>query len=275
MENLKNTEGIVSVLNHDRSYAKSLTLGLKTSFNNMGTLLRFVWPSMLLTMFVPFVGILFFAGQTDAILRRWTDLGYVPNVNAKALWLDIKKCTFRNLFSFIILILIVALMSAFLILPIITGHNPWYGVVAFVVLSLIVVPVDGVFMKISYSSCRIIESISGIMMGLRNYGSLFAFMLISGILSSITCFIGSLPMIATAMVKLKANEAVAMGDLADLPSSFIFYLVAAYAICMFVALVTMLCLSFSHCLLWGSIEKVPTDSEMEVSGIDGIVGSPE
>lgn len=84
--------------------------------------------------------------------------------------------------------------------------------------------------------------------------------------------IAVLPLFAASLTQMEVFNARAMGELALLPASFYVMLVLAYIVFMVIMLFCDLFYSFSACLCWGSIEEVPTNSEVETSGVDRVVG---
>lgn len=271
IENTNIEKNNIVVLNNDRSYLKSLFLGIREAMNHLGTLTRYMWPSILLSIILPFPGILFFWGQRDALLRRWTKLGYLPSVGPKALRADLFPCVGRALFSFIIIILCLVACCLIFTLPAMRGKI-WYGIIALVVLILLLLPFNLCIWESSWSERKVIRCLGGYVRGFRHYGKIFSFLLLNLIIYSIVALIAILPLSAASLTQLEVFNARAMGELALLPLNFYILLALAYIIFMIVMLYCDLVYSFSACLCWGSIEEVPTDSEVEASRIDGIVG---
>lgn len=271
-ENTNNDHRNIVVLNNERSYLKSLSLGIRVAMDHLGDLTKYMWPSFLLTILLPFPGILFFKGQRDALLRRWVKLGYVPSVGPKALRSELFPCVVRALFSFLIILLCMVVCYLAFTLLVIHGKNVWLGLSALLVLVLLLIPFDGCIWELSWSDRKILQCLGGYARGIRHYGKLFSFLLLNTILYTFVSLIAILPLLAASVTQLEVFNARAMGELALLPTSFYVLLVLAYVIFMIVMLYSDLVYSFSACLCWGSIEEVPADSEVEVSGIDGVVG---
>ena len=80
----------------ERSYISCLVKGCGCGFKNLGILLRYIWPSLVLAVILPIPFVFFFAAQMDAMLRKWIELGYVPNVKLKTMRRDIEKCANRS-----------------------------------------------------------------------------------------------------------------------------------------------------------------------------------
>ena len=265
----------VKVLNHDRSYVRSLLLGWKTGLDHIGMVSRYLWPSILLTVILPIVGVLFLAGQTDALLRRWVQLGYVPDVKWNALKGDAWRRTLRNILNLIIVCLLIVLSIVCILLPSLTGISYWYAVVGLLVLWIVATPLEYCMMKVSYADTPLLGCMSGYAVGLRNFGSLFSFNLLNFIVVFLVSVVASLPLLVMLLVNTQAIQARAMGDLANLPTLFYVLFPLAFLLMVYIVALMYSVVSFSRCLMWGSIEEVPADSEVEGTGVDGVVGRPE
>ncbi|GEM_PF-2398518 len=263
------------VLNHDRSYVRSLTMGIRVAMDHVGQMCKYSWPSALFTLFLPFPGIIFFFGQIDAILRRWTILGYVPATTAKALKTDILYATKREVFLFLLLLVMTAIGVLAFFLPIAKGLSVLIGALALILVMLVLLPLDYSLLRIAYSDRSLLKCLSDYGKGLRHFGSLFAFDLLGFIMMGCYSMLVCLPLATVLLVKSQASAARAIGDLAELPISFLLISVLAYIVSMSLLLFGIQVFSFSRCLLWGSIEEVPAESEMEGAGIDGMVRSPK
>ena len=119
----------------ERSYISCLVNGCSYGFKHLGMLLRYIWPSLALAIVLPIPFLFFFAAQTDAVLRKWIELGYLPNVTMKAMRRDIEKCANRSviavLLSFLMFVL-AAVGVASLVLPIILGWKYLWSILIFV-----------------------------------------------------------------------------------------------------------------------------------------------
>lgn len=262
----------IVVLNNERSYLKSLFLGIRVAMDHLGDLTRYIWPSFLLTIILPFPGILFFWGQRDALLRRWTDLGYVPSIGPKATRAELFPCVVRAFFSFLIILLCLVACYYAYTLPIVYGKNVWYGVLGLVVLILLIVPFELCIWESSWSKRKILQCLGGYNRGFQHYGKIFSFLLLNVFLYVFVALIAIMPLLASSLTQIEVFNAREMGELALLPTSFYVLLALAYIIFMIVMLYCDIVYSFSACLCWGSIEEIPADSEVEASGVDRVVG---
>lgn len=272
IEKSNNGQQNIVVLNNERSYLKSISLGIKFAMDHFGDLTKCMWPFFLLTILLPFPGILFFKGQRDALLRRWIKLGYLPSVGPKALLSELFPRVVRAFFSFLIILVCCIACYFALILPTMYGKNTWYGLMAFGVLALISIPFDFCIWRLSWSDNSILKCLGSYLDGVRHYGKLFSFLLLNTILYTFVSLIAVLPLFAASLTQMEVSNARAMGELALLPASFYVMLVLAYIVFMVIMLFCDLFYSFSACLCWGSIEEVPTNSEVETSGVDRVVG---
>ena len=75
----------------ERSYISCLVNGWSYGFKHLGMLLRYMWPSIVMSMVLPFT-IFFFYIQLDALLRKWIELGYLPNATIKSMRPEMQKC---------------------------------------------------------------------------------------------------------------------------------------------------------------------------------------
>ena len=260
------------VLNPDRSYVKSLFLGIRTAMDNIGNLLHYMWPSVLLTLLFPIPCISLFWGQADAILRRWIMLGYVPETTAGALKSDIRKMTVRNIFNFLILLACVLLLITTNVLLSVQGVNIWIAVSVMLFVVMLLLPLDVCCMWSSFSdrSCR--DCMGGYLRGWRCYGRLFAFQLLGFMLLLLAAVVICLPLICVVVVGVEAYQARMLGDVAFLPPVFVLLVFLAYVFSSLLMMFVSLIFRFSRCLMWGSIEEVPADTQMESTGVDGVVG---
>lgn len=237
----------------ERSYLSCLSLGWQTAMNNIGLLLRYAWPSMLLTLILPLPSILFFQGQVDALLCRWTELGYVPNATASSLRRDILYRTGRNAWLLVLGIVVCLLFGGAAYAVIRMGLSFWWYWVICAALLLLLLPVEVCAMELSYTRKPLAECLRGFGVGYRHYGTLFVFEIVGIIFVGIGMLLGSMPLLAISAVGQQAMQAHAMGDAIDLPVLFPVVVFMAYAIYTFVFLLCHLIYSFWHCLLWGSI----------------------
>ena len=243
-----------TTVRQERSYLSCLSLGWQTTMNNIGLLLRYAWPSMLFTLLFPPLGIFFFAGQVDALLCRWIELGYVPSETAGSLRRDILYRAGRNAWLLLPIILICLIASALAYAVIRQGLGIWryWGVIfAFILLLL---PMELCSMRLSYTRLPLMECLRGYGIGWRFFGTLFVFEVIGLIFAGIALLLGSMPIMTISIVSQQAFQAQAIGDAIDLPVLYPVVVFLAYLIATFVFLLCHFVYSFCHCLLWGNIE---------------------
>lgn len=249
----------------ERSYISCLVKGCGCGFKNLGVLLRYIWPSLVLAVILPIPFVFFFAAQMDAMLRKWTQLGYVPNVKLKAMRRDIEKCANRSAVKVLIYMLWVGITITCFLVPFILGLKIWWCLLILFFVWLLLLPLSAVMMQLSYSDIPVKECFSsGLRISYRNYGKLFAFDFLSCLLEFIIIIMGAFPLIVLQTVRTQANSSMMMGDAADLPMTFFLYAILASVIYCTVMLVTLLVFSFGRCLMWGSlVYEVPAETEAD------------
>ena len=99
----------------ERSYISCLVNGCSYGFRHLGMLLRYMWPSLVLSTVLPIPFVFFFAAQVDAILRKWIELGYLPNVTLKVMRRDVEKCANRSALKVLIYIIWLLVVFVFLL----------------------------------------------------------------------------------------------------------------------------------------------------------------
>lgn len=249
----------------ERSYISCLVNGCSYGFKHLGLLLRYIWPSMVLSIILPIPFVFLFAAQLDAILRKWMELGYIPNVTFKVMRHDIEKCANHSAVKVLIYVLWVAVTFFLLYLPILLGISIWWGILASVVTWLLLLPLSVVIMQLSYSDAAISVCFKdGFRTAYRSFGKLFVFELLSNMLIFIVVLLGSIPLLVISALCLQAYHGTLMGDVLDLPVLFpLYYLLAAF-ISSAVWLITLLVFGFSRCLMWGSlVNEVPAETEAD------------
>lgn len=265
-------EQLISV-RQERSYVGNFKLGMKVSFKSMGLLMRYLWPSIVLSILVPVFGWIFYAGQTDALLRKLIELGYVPDVRINSLKGEVVNSTKRYLLNFAILLIFFLVIVGIMVVPVLMGVSKWWGVAGVALYALMAFPMDAVCMEVSFSSKPLAGCFRSALLGYRNYAQMFAFALLCFFFALPTIMLGFIPLMVSCNVSYQAYQAVLNGDIVDLPSAFIFVIFLAYALGSAVALLSLQAVSFCRCFMWGSLVKeVPADSEAEGEGIDSIMG---
>lgn len=263
----QNVDNIIQVCQY-RSYTKNLKMGVATAFRQLGTTIRYLLPSLVLTVLLPLPFILFFLGQNDALLRKWVELGYVPEARFAALKDSIGKCSRRNVPLLLFLLLGVVLFGIAIWLPFLLGISKLWSLLFVFVIFLIDIPFDVVFMEMSYTDKTFGECAGRLAKGMRNYGKLFAFSLLRGMLLLCVGILAFVPLMVALGVSVQAYSAHLDGDVLNLPALFPVIVYLAYAVGMFVSLVAVHVFSFSRCLMWGSlVEEVPADAKVDGEGI--------
>ena len=249
----------------ERSYISCLVNGCSYGFKHLGLLLRYIWPSLILSIILPIPFVFLFAAQLDAILRKWTELGYIPNVTFKVMRHEIEKCTNHSAVKVLIYILWVAVTLFLLYLPLLLGISIWWGLLAALVTWLLLLPLSVVIMQISYSDTAISGCFkNGFKTAYRNFGKLFVFEFLSNMLIFIFVLLGSIPLLVISALCLQAYHGTLMGDVLDLPVLFPIYLILADCICSAIWLITLMVFGFSRCLMWGSlVNEVPAETEAD------------
>ncbi|MBR4644840.1 MAG: hypothetical protein IKO73_06770 [Bacteroidaceae bacterium] len=250
----------------ERTYISCLVKGCTYGFKHLGMLLHYMWPSLVLSVLFPIPFIFFYAAQLDAILRKWIELGYIPNVTLKVMRRDIEHCASRSGITILIslLLLPIALAGvALLILPMVMGLKYWWGVLAFFIIFILMLPMVVVVMQIGYSDTPLKECFrSGLKLAYKNLGKIFAFEFLSALFGLIIGFLGGIPFQIVFAAGLQAYKGWQMGDVLDLPALFPLYATLAVLILNAVILIAAIVFSFSRCLMWGSlVEEVPTEAE--------------
>ena len=247
----------------ERSYISCLVNGWSYGFKHLGMLLRYAWPSLVLTVILPIPFVFLFAAQVDAILRKLTELGYLPNATIKTMRRDIERCANRSAIKVLVYMLWIAVSLISFFLPLFLGLGIWWCLLIFLFCGLLFLPFSVVIMQVSYSDISIKECISsGFKMSYRNYGKLFAFEFLSDILVSIIIIMGGIPLLILQLISFQAYRSIMMGDATDLPLTFFLYALLAAIIYFTVLFVSLFLLSFSRCLMWGSlVNEVPAESD--------------
>jgi len=268
----------------ERKYMHCITDGIRQAWNNIGNLLHYVWPALLvcavlsalsgfakmklgsesetvylITMTVlgllSLVGYFFYMGTMDAMLVRWRDLDYEPVVTMKSLRSLILQRMKRDS-SLLVLCLLFLLLSFVITYSIAMLQLPvWVVGVSIFILILLFVPADMIVMEVRYSDKTIAQCFSKYIQGWRYYGRILAFNLLGAILVILVSLVAMLPMIVIAMVNFEVAEATAIGDLVNLPGYYWLLTALAYAVCTVLMLIVYFVWSHAHCLLWGSISE--------------------
>lgn len=247
-----------------RSFTKNVTLGLATAFKRMGTFLRYIWPSLALSVVLPIPFYVFMKGRTDALMRKWNELGYIPEVKPKDLKGDVKRCTCRALVECLCDAAMVCLLAVAVYVAIVKGASLLvaFGIAA--LLFLLYIPFETVFMEISYSDKPVSKCFGKLKTGVKHYGKYFSLCMFRLLVGGVPVLFSCLPLAVAVSVSLQAYSAYLSGDVLDLPALFPLYVYLAYVVGMSVTLVTVSVFSFCRVLTWGSlVEEVPADTEVD------------
>lgn len=250
----------------ERSYISCILKGNSYGFKHLGLLLRYTWPSLILTIILPLPFVFLFAAQVDALLRKWIELGYLPNVTLKSMRRDIERCASRSAINILIGMAILPILFCgvgFLALPIFMGWKYLWGVLVFLLIFILSLPMAVVIMQIGYSDTPMKECFrSGFRLAFKNLGSVFAFEFLSTLLGGIIVTLGGIPYQVAIAVCMHAYKGYQMGDVLDFPLLYPLLVFLALYILIAVGLVTILVFSFSRCLMWGNlVYEVPAEAE--------------
>ena len=249
-----NTESHIDV-RKARSYARCIGTGLGMAADHVGVVCRHTWPSILLSLLLPFPGIIVFMGQLDRLLGEWRELGYVPCRKPLEGWGKDARCTLRALASLALftLVAIVVMGSAWVALQF-APHGKWVALGVTVVLAIALLPTTMAMMEIECSTKPLASCMSGWITGYRHYSSLFPYQLLLFMLILLVMFLGMLPMGIISMASAKAWQATQAGDTILMPPTWPLTMIASYAICMLFTLATITIEAFCNMLFWGGIE---------------------
>ena len=248
----------------ERSYISCLVKGCGYGFKHLGLLLRYIWPSLVLASLLPIPFICFYAGQMDAILRKWIELGYLPNTTLKALKGDVIRCSLRNISNLVLAFLFAILLIAVVLIPMFKGLSiGWCLLIGIIVAAILIPFLSAISLQVSFSDSPIgMCYADGLRMGYRNFGRLFAFELLEFLMIFPICFIANIPTVIVSGVCLQAYNGAMIGDPIDIPVTFPLLAYLNSVIIIAIMLVAYLVVNFSRCLMWGSLVKeVPAEAE--------------
>ena len=259
---METTGEIFFQVKKERSYISCTIKGCAYGFKHLGLLMPYIWPSLVLSIIMPIPFVFLFAAQIDAILRKWIELGYVPNAKLKTMKCDIERCVGRSAIKVLIYVLWVGIILTSFYAALFLGLK-WWCLLIFCLLWLLLLPLSVVIMQVSYSDITIKECFkSGFRIAYGNFGKLFPFEFLSTLLQVIIIIMGAFPVIVLQAARLQALRSILMGDATSLPLSFYLYTILASFICWTVAFITLLVFSFSRCLMWGSlVNEIPAETE--------------
>lgn len=159
-------------------------------------------------------------GHATYLMRRYAELTYLPAVQPWHVWRDIMPCLKRSLVSLTIGYLVVAgIGAASLMLPSIA-----WSLLAFIVAGIL-------YTLLYIPACQqyLLDGNTSLMAALKwpfghrsALGQTAAIIVVCGLLVAAVTLIGYLPAICTIYVGGMSDEALAIGDPSDLPSTFPF-----------------------------------------------------
>ena len=106
-----NTENHIKV-REARSYARCIKLGLSTAADHAGVVWTHTWPSVLLSLVLPFPGLIIFIGQLDRLLCEWRELGFVPRRKPLEGWRMDAHRSVRALVSLLVFVFIICVIGS-------------------------------------------------------------------------------------------------------------------------------------------------------------------
>ena len=109
--------------------------------DHVGVVMKHTWPAMLLSLIIPFPGLLVYMGGLDRLLCEWRQEGYVPahkplNGLRQDVWRMARVLARMTFVSLIVIVVLAGTWAASTYLP----HGMWMGLLALVVLSLLLMP---------------------------------------------------------------------------------------------------------------------------------------
>lgn len=296
-EKKENAGGLFKV----RTYGACLSEGIKLPTRNVMILLKYLWPSLtclvvfvslvnwgagpafahlsgpevagemplsgrmgacllgaLLLLFVP--GSLYLA-QLVVLIRRYGALGYLPASSAGLHFFDRKGL---NVWGRSLLFLLGGWLlwglAGFLVFRWVDAG--WLRLVAGAgVLLLFSLPyaMFGLFFLFDEAaSCRMSTVFR---QSYKHWGALAAVLLLGGALAGAFAGIGSLPARIMLIVNFLSNEAVAQGDLSDVPDMFSFMQVLSGALSALISALSVWLFVFPLAFLFGSIKQERRENE--------------
>ncbi|MGN0234468.1 MAG: hypothetical protein ACI4B5_08625 [Bacteroidaceae bacterium] len=244
-----------------RSYARCIGEGMLMAADHVGVVMKHTWPAILLSLLLPFPGLIIYVGGLDRLLTEWRDKGYVPRYKPMEGLRKDGICILRALarmlfFMFVSILVLFGTWAAWHYLP----YGAWMAMATFTLLTLVLMPSVLAMMEIACTEKPLAECMLGWIRGFKHYGSLFAFQLLLFMLTLLIMIPGMLPIGLTGMATQKAWEAIQEGDLLMMPPAWPLVLLGANIIMSITLLITVTIRSFAHMLFWGSIKaREPQD----------------
>lgn len=247
-----------------RSYARCIWEGVSMAADHVGVVMKHTWPAMLLSLIIPFPGLLVYMGGLDRLLCEWRQEGYVPahkplNGLRKDVWRMTRVLARMTFVSLIVIVVLAITWAASTYLP----YGMWMGLLALVVLSLLLMPSVMVLMDMACTEKPIGLCMNGWLKGYQHYGSLFAFRMLLFMLSMVILIPGMIPATLASLVTQKAWDAIQAGDLISMPPALPLVILGADLITGLTMLIITTIRSFSQMLFWGSIQNREMEENRE------------
>ena len=249
-----NAENRIDV-NEPRSYARCLKLGLTMTRDHLWVILHHTWPSVILSLLFPLLGIFLFAGGLDRLCQEWKALGYVPTRKVKDGWKeDLRLALYAFLRQLVVLLVSTIILLAWLLSYRYLPHGMWIALLVGLVLVLAFLPIVSVLEEMACYNSTWKSCLHAFGMGYRHYGSLFSFQFLLLILTLLVMFPGVAPFSITSLVSMKAYLAHMSGESVTMPPQWVLEVTVAYVVFILTVLAGMTMRSFCHMLFWGGLQ---------------------
>lgn len=247
-----------------RSYARSIQEGLHASAEHVGSVLAHTWPAVLLSLLLPIVGLVIYAGQVNQLMRDWQQQGILPRRKTmEGLKADLRstlRTAARLLLSLVtFMIVLLCTWAVWVFLP----HGMWWAMGTLVLFTAAVTPVTMVCMDMAISTRPLPHCLPSLMTGYRHYSSLLAYEVLLVMLTLLVMLPGLLPAGIMTVASAQCYQAIQQGDTVLTPPLMPMAYLAAYIIGTLSIVVAITINAFCNTLFWGSIQA--RESEKKVS----------
>ena len=258
-----NTENHIKV-REARSYARCIKLGLSTAADHAGVVWTHTWPSVLLSLVLPFPGLIIFIGQLDRLLCEWRELGFVPRRKPLEGWRMDAHRSVRALVSLLVFVFIICVIgsctwAAMVYLP----HGKLMAMAAMVILALVALPSVMMMMEVEYSDSPLPVCRAGWLTGFRHSGSLLAYSLLLFMINLLIMLAGTFPMNIVTMASTQAWQAALAGDTVMTPTMWPLAIIASYIIFLIFTFSAITVTAFCNNLFWGSIHAREAEKKQD------------
>lgn len=258
-----NTENHIKV-REARSYARCIKLGLSTAADHAGVVWTHTWPSVLLSLVLPFPGLIIFIGQLDRLLCEWSELGFVPRRKPLEGWRMDTHRSVRALVSLLVFVFIICVIgsctwAAMVYLP----HGKLMAMAAMVILALVALPSVMMMMEVEYSDSPLPVCRAGWLTGFRHYGSLLAYSLLLFMINLLIMLAGTFPMNIVTMASTQAWQAALAGDTVMTPTMWPLAIIASYIIFLIFTFSAITVTAFCNNLFWASIHAREAEKKQD------------